>query len=71
MTIRKFHVFVPNGKSISTDNIDFAEKKAILKNGTVFEDTRYKAKIRLQRMYYYASMNGTLPKEIDYPMLLN
>lgn len=70
-TIRKYHVFNPIGKSISTDDIHYAEKKAILTNGTVFEDIRYKARKRLQRMYYKMNLKGTLPNEIDYPNLLN
>ena len=70
-TIRKYHVFNPIGKSIATDNIHYAEKKAILSNGTVFEDIRYQARKRLQRMYFRMSLNNTLPNEIDYPNLIN
>ncbi len=68
--IRKFHVFY-KGKSISTDNIEYANKKAILNNGIIFEDVRYNGRKRLQRIYYQMKMKGTLPKEIDYPSLIN
>jgi len=37
-------------KEFHTDNEDLARKKAILNNGQVWIDTRYKAKLRL---YWY------------------
>lgn len=70
--IRKYHVwFEGKRKSISTDNIDCAEKKAILNNGIIFEDMRYNGRKRLQRIYFTMKANGRLPFEIDYPQLLN
>jgi hypothetical protein len=69
--IRKYHVWLPGNKSYpATDNPNLAEKRAILGNGTVYEDIRYNGRKRLQRMYFVAASNGTLPKEIDYPDLI-
>lgn len=33
-------------------------------------DIRYNGRKRLQRMYFVAASNGTLPEEIDYPDLI-
>ena len=66
--LRKYHVFNPIGKSISTDNIEYANKKAIICGGEVFEDVRFAAKKRLQKIYFKL---GKSPKNVDYPILIN
>jgi hypothetical protein len=68
--IRKYHVLIPQGKSIATDNPNLAEKKAILASGTVYENIRYNAEKRLQRLYFRAASLNRLPNEIDYPHLI-
>ena len=68
--IRKFHVWNPKGNCIATDNPYLAEKKAILCNGTVYEDIRYNGRKRLQRMYYKAVCNGVDINKLDYPDLI-
>ena len=68
--IRKYHVWNPSGNCIATDNEDLAEKKAILCNGTVYEDIRYNGRKRLQRMYFKAVSNGVLLAQLDYPDLI-
>lgn len=69
--IRKYHVWLSgNRKGIATDDLHLAEKKAILGDGSVYEDIRYDGRKRLQRMYLRAANNGILPTEIDYPCLL-
>lgn len=68
--IRKYHVFNPKGKSISTDNPELADKKAIICNGIVYEDMRINGRKRLQRMYFMAASLNCLPNEIDYPSLI-
>ena len=67
-TIRKYHVFNPKGKSISTDCAEYANKKAILCGGQVYEDIRFAAKKRLQRIYFVL---GKLAQNVDYPTLIN
>jgi len=68
--IRKYHVWIPGKRCIATDSPDYAEKKAILANGTVYEDTRYNGRKRLQRLYFRAASLNRLPNEIDYPHLI-
>jgi hypothetical protein len=56
---------------IETNNFDVAERKAILKNGTLYEQTRHDALLRLQKMMYYKINYGTCELEqFDYPNLL-
>jgi hypothetical protein len=69
--IRKYHVWIPNKRSVETDNIDYANKTAILANGTVYEDIRHNGKRRLQKAYYRLKQLNKLPEQIDYPYLLN
>ena len=69
--IRRYYVLLSgNKKGISTDSIELAEKRAILGNGTVYEDIRYKARKRLQRLYVRALYNGANIDTFDYPVLL-
>jgi hypothetical protein len=68
--IRKYHVWIPKGKSIATDNAELAEKKAILKDGQVYIDIRYIARKRLQRRYVRALYNGAKEVNFDYPDLV-
>ena len=68
--IRKYHVWNPSGNCIATDNPNLAEKKAILCNGTVYEDIRYNGRKRLQRMYFKAVSNGAKLTYLDYPDLI-
>jgi hypothetical protein len=68
--IRKYHVWIPKGNCIATDNESYAEKQAALKDGQVYVDTRYKARKRLQRLYIRALYNGANQADFDYPDLL-
>lgn len=68
--IRLYSVFNPKGKSIETDCINVAEKKAILTGGTVYINTRQKAQKRLQRMYVMAIYKGKDAASFDYPNLI-
>lgn len=68
--IRKYHVWNPKGNCIATDSPELAEKKAILCNGTVYEDTRYNGRKRLQRAYYRAVSMGKKLETLDYPDLI-
>lgn len=73
LKIRQFHVHYyikGKGKSIATDDVNYANKKAILNNGIIFEDIRCVGRKRLQRIYLKMKDKGTLPNEIDYPTLL-
>jgi hypothetical protein len=54
--IRKYHVLIPQGKSIATDNPNLAEKKAILDGG------RYK--------YETSFIRHTSPQSINYTKLI-
>lgn len=54
-----------------TNNKELAEKKAILKNATMYYRPRYNAEMRLIRLYNYLISVGRLPIEICYPEFLN
>ena len=69
--IRQFSVYIPKGKCIETDNIDYAHKQAIMKGGQVYERVRLAAIKRLQRRYFVLASENKLPLEIDYPTLIN
>lgn len=51
---KRFFVLWRDGKGklhqYDSNNIDVLEKKAALKDGTIYEDTRYKAR---HRLYWY------------------
>lgn len=68
--LKRYHVYNPNGNCISTDDLYLAERKAILCNGTVYEDTRYKGRKRLQRCYFKAIASGKEINELMYPELI-
>ena len=68
--VRRFAVCMPKGKSIETDCIEYANKKAILGDGKVFERVRLAAIKRLQRKYFVLASENKLPLEIDYPDLI-
>lgn len=59
-------------KSINTDNLELAEKKAYLNpNGQVWINTRYEAAKRLRRIYVNNFFKKTYdPAKVDYPNLL-
>lgn len=54
-----------------TNNKEIAEKKAILKDATMYFRPRYNAEIRLIRLYTYLISVGRLPEDICYPEFLN
>lgn len=68
--IRKYHVYVPNGNCISTDDPNLAERKAILSGGQVFENVRYDGLKRLQKRYFQAVYTGKDASEFHYPDLI-
>ncbi len=69
----KFNVVnFKTGYEFFTNNPDVAEKKAILKNATMYYRPRYEAEMRLIRLYNYLSKQGRLDlNEICYPQFLN
>lgn len=58
-------------KCINTDNLELAEKKVILNNGVLWDNKKYEAAKRLQRMYLTLFYNGRYDEtKADYPNLL-
>ena len=58
-------------KEFRSNERETLSRKAILLNGTIYIDVRFKAKKRLQRKYVSLQQLNKLPKEIDYPNLIN
>lgn len=70
-TIRRYSVLIPGKRPKDTDDIELARKWAAIHDGTIYEQTRYNALKRLQRMYYQKVVWGNTPLDtLDYPSLL-
>jgi hypothetical protein len=73
MALTEFSIIYKRGnknKEFRTNNREILSRKAILLNGTIYIDVRYKAKKRLQRKYFRLQQQNKLPIEIDYPTLI-
>jgi len=57
-------------KSFESNSIELVERKAVIRAGTVYEQTRYRAMLRLQQRYIKLRYEGRLPEVIDYPQFL-
>lgn len=58
-------------KSFQSNCIETTHKKSILNNGQLWEQTRYRAMVRLKSIYQQLKNKGMLPATIDYPNLIN
>lgn len=57
-------------KAFDSNELSTVERKATIHKGTIYEQTRYSAMLRLQRRYIKLRYEGRLPEVIDYPQFL-
>lgn len=67
----KYSVIYSNNKVFETNDLKIAEKRAILNNGTIYEQTRHEALKRLQRiMFKQVNYKGVNIDKFDFSYLL-